>query len=388
MNGNYKENKYLIRNSGIEIFKIISIFIIVISHVVQTLSGESVLRIYSDYIVPLGIASSDSNVVTLNIMRSFGVLGNAIFFVCSAFFLVENKKNSRKKAVDLFFETWFLSVFICLIFILIKGQNIQLKYIIKQFMPHFLLNNWYVTCYTLFLLIYPYLNMLIVQLNKERHFMIVAVSSVLWIFANFIKKDSFFYSTLILWVTIYFIVAYLKKYFIDFMNNKKLNLIIFSLGILMVILEVFVTNYMGLHISFFNDKVSMWSTNCNPFMIAVAISGLNLFRCINLKSKYINYISGLSLLVYLIHDNELVRIYTRAEIWNKIYNVFGGNSWTHKSVILTIVYSIIFFVITVIISSLYKETIQKKLNKIVEKLYDFICRIWGKIAVRLSEDNN
>lgn len=179
-----------------------------------------------------------------------------------------------------------------------------------------------------------------------------------------------------------------KKYFIDFMNNKKLNLIIFSLGILMVILEVFVTNYMGLHISFFNDKVSMWSTNCNPFMIAVAISGLNLFRCINLKSKYINYISGLSLLVYLIHDNELVRIYTRAEIWNKIYNVFGGNSWTHKSVILTIVYSIIFFVITVIISSLYKETIQKKLNKIVEKLYDFICRIWGKIAVRLSEDNN
>lgn len=107
MNGNYKENKYLIRNSGIEIFKIISIFIIVISHVVQTLSGESVLRIYSDYIVPLGIASSDSNVVTLNIMRSFGVLGNAIFFVCSAFFWLKIRKIREKKRLIYFLKHGF-----------------------------------------------------------------------------------------------------------------------------------------------------------------------------------------------------------------------------------------------------------------------------------------
>ena len=85
------------RDSGIELLKVIAILLIVISHVVQTLSSENPLIGYSDYILDLSCATKEMQLVILMIMRHFGALGNSIFFICSTWFLLDSKIVSVKK---------------------------------------------------------------------------------------------------------------------------------------------------------------------------------------------------------------------------------------------------------------------------------------------------
>lgn len=70
-----------IRASGIEMLKIFAIFFVVISHVVQTLAeSEGVYRIN------LTLATTNLQYLVLSVLRYSGMLGNSIFFVCSAWF--------------------------------------------------------------------------------------------------------------------------------------------------------------------------------------------------------------------------------------------------------------------------------------------------------------
>ena len=75
------------RDSGIELLKILAIFLIVISHVAQTLTSENPYITYNGYIVDISHATTNIQHLILVCFRTFGPLGNSIFFVCSTWFL-------------------------------------------------------------------------------------------------------------------------------------------------------------------------------------------------------------------------------------------------------------------------------------------------------------
>ena len=80
------------RNSGIELVKVIAILLIVCSHVVQTLGGGN-----SDYTIDLSTATTDWVRLLITMFRYSGALGNTLFFVCSAWFLLDSKQVSGQK---------------------------------------------------------------------------------------------------------------------------------------------------------------------------------------------------------------------------------------------------------------------------------------------------
>ena len=73
----------------------------------------------------------------------------------------------------------------------------------------------------------------------------------------------------------------------------------------------------------FDNKLLRWSTFCSPFLLITAISMLNIARNIHFNNKIVNYISSLSLLIYIIHENQLLRTFYRPLMWNYVYNQFG-----------------------------------------------------------------
>ena len=83
-------NKQQVRDSGIELLKIIAIIMIVIQHVIQTLGAENLSISYQDYVLDITHATTNIQHFVLICMRSLGCLGNSIFFVCSAWFLLES----------------------------------------------------------------------------------------------------------------------------------------------------------------------------------------------------------------------------------------------------------------------------------------------------------
>ena len=113
----------------------------------------------------------------------------------------------------------------------------------------------------------------------------------------------------------------------------------------------------------------------NPFIVIMSISIFNLFINKNFVNKTINYISSLTLLIYLIHENILLSNYTRSTYYNKIYLTYGYN---HINLIIVLT-AIGMLVISIILASIYKETIQKIVRKICDYLYPYIRTFMLKV---------
>lgn len=372
-NRNYLERQIGLytRESGIELLKIIAIFFIVISHVLQTLRAENTLMMSQDYVINLAYATTNIQYFILTLMSYFGVLGNNIFFICSAWFLLKSNSFKKKKWLFMLIEVWVISVLILLITLLATNTDISVKNIIKSILPTLFSNNWYSTCYLLFYPIHPILNKIIYSMEQKTLLRSTLSLAVLYCGFNFIR-ECLFPSRLILWVTIYFIIAYLQIYMKDFCNSTKLNEFVLIIGFVCYICLALVTNVSGFYISFMNDKMLHWINNCNPILIAISVAMFNLFRKIKFKSLTINYVSSLSLLIYLIHENLILKKYFRPLIWNYVYTHFG-----YECVLIwALLISMMVFLVSLICSVLYDKTLRKLVSRASERLYSLCCQIY------------
>ena len=353
------------RNSGIELLKIIAIVLIVIFHVVNTLKTINPYISYSDYVIDLSVATTDIWKFILTIFSYLGYLGNSIFFICSAWFLLRSSKYNKRKWFFMLLEIWFISMFILVVMLIIRHGDISGKILLKSILPTTFAPNWYLTCYLLFYPIHPLLNVVIQKLDKQHLFRFSAALFVIYGCFAFIKNDLFFSSTIILWIAIYFVMAYIQLYLKDFADSAKYNFMLLAVGLVGWFGIAFVANYLGLHISFFNDKVLRWATNYNPFLIIIAIALFNLMRKLTFKNRAINYISSLSLLVYIIHENVVLRNYCRTALWNYVYKNYG-----YSHILLWVfALSFIVFMFGLVSSMIYDKTIRTFIRKLADTLY-------------------
>ena len=209
------------RNSSIELLKIFAIFLIIINHVIQSYILDEKLT----------IASNNFIMILVVLMRTFGTFGNMIFFICSAWFLLDSDKINKRKWLNILIEIWVMSVIILLIFEIISGSTVNIKDIIKSLFPTTFGNNWYMTCYLLFWPITPILNKIIKNMNQKELLRTTICLFVPYILVGFIKNDLFFSSQLIIWLAIYFLIAYIKFYLKNFQKNIKANIFLIEGGV-------------------------------------------------------------------------------------------------------------------------------------------------------------
>ena len=356
------------RNSGIELLKIIAIGFVVIFHVVNTLGSGNPYILYGDYIINLSVATTDIHHFILILFSYFGVLGNTVFFICTAWFLISSTKLNKRKWFFILFEVWVVSIGILLITYIIRNGDISRDIFVRSIFPTSFANNWYITCYLLFYPIHPLLNSIVFKMDKRKLFRISFVLFFLYCCLNFIKRTWFFPSYIILWITLYFLIAYLQLYLPNCMNSFKYNIIILILGFGGYIGIVAVTNILGLHDPFFSNKLLYWATNCNPFLIAISISLFNLMRKMNFKNRIINYISSLSLLIYIIHENIILRTYYRPALWNYVYQKYGYD----RIIFWVLVLGILVFTFGLMVSIIYDKTVRRFTRLSADKIYTYM----------------
>lgn len=238
-------------------------------------------------------------------------------------------------------------------------------------------NNWYITAYVLFYAIHTQLNMLIDKMNQRQLLGSVMVLFFLYCVMGMICTYSFCATGLTWFITIYFFIAYIKKYMKKVIASKKINMIMLFLGSAGIIFLVLFTDFLGHHFTRFENGMMFWFNRCNPLTLMIALALFNLVRQKLFVSKSINYISSLSLLIYVIHGNLFFRTYTRPWIWYKIYSFYG-----HTYIVLhTIMYSVALMFIVAIISMLYKITLQR----IAKHIDDLIYKKASKVFYYISE---
>lgn len=359
------------RQSGIELLKIIAMFLIMFFHCIflweyvplQDIDFNKATREASNFIA--------------QIFMYLGVIGNLVFLVSSSWFLVDSKRLKINKIANMISDTYVFSIAFLLAFI-VAGVDLSAKEILKSLFPNTFANNWYITCYILLYMIYPLLNNVIENLTQKQHLAYNFIFFILYYCINSIKGGLFFTSSLIGFIGMYFFVAYIKKYMIKLVSSKKVNIICLLIGILLLILLQLTMNTVGLHVDAIGSRVLHFKTstdNHNPIMLLIVFPLFNLFRGIKLQSKFINYISSLTMLLFVIHYNFLYNNHLASELMFNLWKMTGEINF----LLFLFAYAVLLFIASTVIAIIYNKLLQLLVHKISEIIMNFIIRIYGKV---------
>ena len=359
------------RNSSIELLKILGLIFIVLSHSVPCYGDKNAISFIDN-----NLATQNISEFILIVLGNLGQVGNLFFIMGSAYFLLDKNTTRMKKVAYIIADCFIISI-ISLLIHLLCGVKLNVKDIFTQFFPITFNKNWFVGCYLLLYIIHPFLNKIIITLKKENLLRINIVFLILYAVINMIHSGHYYYTNLVGFIVIYFIVAYDKLYLQKFSQNTKANIRVLIFAIIMFLGLLIVTNLLGLKINLFEDKMMHWNSIMNIFGILIGITLLNIASNKSIINKKINYLSSLSLLFYVIHENDLFRYYTKPLFYQWGFSI-GGNI-----VLWVLLEALLLFLFGMILSAVYKLSLQKIIYKITDNIFDIFSNIWSKIEKKL-----
>ena len=359
------------RESGIELLKILSMIGIVVFHCLMSIDSVYFLSKNID----ITKASTSPTIVVAQIIYYIGEIGNLTFFIASAWFLIKSKSLKKNKISYMIADVFIISTLLLIIFTAIGKVTPSKKDVIKSIFPLTLMSNWYITAYLLLYTIHPLLNLALNGLTQKQHLAYNIIFFLLYCCISLIKTSAFFASRIIGFMIIYFFVAYLKKYTIKLMNSKKWNIIFLITALILLVILQLVTNFLGLHFGFLKDKMQHWNSMYNPLLIIISCAMFNIFRNFKFKNKVINYISSITLLIYIIHENIIFRTYLR----QKLIYIFWEKTENINILILVIIFGIILFVISTCTAILYNKFLQPLVHKSADRILKIILKTYERI---------
>ncbi len=365
------------RQSNLELLKIISMFLIVLSHSVPIYGSGGAAGFVDIY-------SSSFSLRNLGIygFRYLAQIGCVVFFICSAWFLLDSKRVKGQKIISLLLDTLFFSLLYFAIYLL-SGTKMTITFIKQSFFPMTFCSYWFITVYFLLYLMHPLLNMIIEKLSRKKLLALCIIIFIMFSAIVSIRRDAWLYSQAFGAMAIYFYVGYAKKYLNKACEKTKSNVIGLVVGaILSVILLVglyFISTKNGDIQYTYNSFINI----TNPLIILTSFCLFNLFRKINVQSEFINQISSTTLTIYLFSENVLFYTLTKPQIFAWIYNNLGYN----LLFVWIITFAILTFVVSVIVGLIYKYTIQKGTAKLSALLERGLEKGFNKIDKRFSDMN-
>lgn len=373
------------RESGIELYKVIAIFLIVLSHVIQTLTEPNyVLGIGEGTFINIATATRDLDVLLLALFRICGALGNNMFFICSAWFLVNSKKMSLKKVIHMVLDVWIINMIVFWGLHAI-GIQFQISDTVRTFFPTTFANNWYITCYLLFYLIHPFLNRMLEQLNISEHFALTSFLFMIYFIIPVLPLEEinlFFANELVIFLATYVIVSFIKTYKNEWTENLKLNKGILFVSIVSYVVLILSVDYLGLRTNYFLNRLVRWNMNNSLFMFLIAFSSFNMMKKKKFINRTINYFSSLSLLVYIFHENLAFRRYFRPVIEFSILRRFG----IEHAFICAVFMAVSLAILSFIISAIYKIFFTKIVSKLSSIISQNILTLWKKYERLVIEE--
>lgn len=365
------------RESGIELYKVIAIFLIVLSHVIQTLTEPNyVLGIGEGTFINIATATTNLNVLLLAVFRICGALGNNMFFICSAWFLVNSKKMSLKKVVHMILDVWIINM-IVLIALRSIGVQLQISDTVKTFFPTTFANNWYITCYLLFYMIHPFLNRMLDQMSINEHLAFATILFVIYFIIPVLPLEEinlFFANEFVIFLATYVIVSFIKIYKNEWTENLKFNECILFVSIISYVVLILCVDFLGLRANYFLNRLVRWNMNNSLFMFLIAFSSFNIMKKKKFINRSINYLSSLSLLVYIFHENLAFRRYLRPVIEFSILNRFG----IEHAFICAVCMAVSLAILSFIISAIYKKCFTKIVSKLSSIISKNLLTLWKK----------
>lgn len=351
------------RNFGIDFLRIISMYMIVILHV---LGQGGILN-------NLEVLSLKFNLAWLLEITCYCAVN--CYALITGYVMI-NSKFKYKKIINLWIDVVFWSVTLTIITNMIYPLLVGKKDLLYSFFPIIFNKYWYFSSYFCLFFFIPFINKLIDTLDKKSLKKLVLTMIILFSFLNLISdpfKISDGYSFLWL-LTCYFIGAYINKHQpLSPLKNKYLLLgiiisIIFTLGFKLVILK-----YPKITFGLFGSDLFIKYNSFTILIISIAL--LLIFVRLKIKNKYlkrfIKRLSPAAFGVYIIHVHP--KIWTI--IMRQRFNIL--TRYEPLTMILLVLFSA--FIVYMLCS--YLEMIRiyifkkLKINNLIDNTYELLKNI-------------
>lgn len=366
-----------VRNSNFELLRIVSMFLIILYHVIY--HGQVLQNCHNE-----------GAKIILELLEFFTLVHVNSFVLLSGYFQsTSNFKQS--KLWSILNASLFYRVIIMIIFIFLLGYSLDKLTIIKEAFPININEYWFIKCYILLYCLSPFINKGLKNFDKRNFQKLLLVMFVIFSLLPLMTGRSFFENngfSLYQFIYMYIIGAYLRRYPLDknyifkVMSKRMYQLVLIFVFFGSLFLNYIFSKY-TLSITGINsilDELSSYITEAsilynNPFVVIQTIAYFAFFATLSINSKIINKIATLTIGVYLIHDNNFLRGF----IYNAL-KINNGPIYSYKFIIYVIIITIVIYICCLIIEwlrqLLFKFVYNLKISyKIREKHYNFINSI-------------
>lgn len=307
------------RQSNIELLRIVSMFFIVLEHIL--INGTD---FYSHAI--------GNQLLVANSIIGFTYIGVNCFILITGYFGAE---FSWRRLISLYLICGFYELVGSVIAYAhgdVAWSTTAWSYII---FPLSHSNMWFIRCYVILLLLLPILNAGLKQLNQQQYIYALIALTVLNLYFGWFHKQADFNATgytASQMVYLYVIGRYLGRYTDWDKIRKYRHYLLLSWLVLSILWGVLQNVHNTVCVV---PHWNGWAYN-NPVVLVSAILFLAIFRCIEIRpSKWINLFGGAMLGVFLIHMNRYVGTYIYNGVRSIIYiPILANTMWLQVLVLV------------------------------------------------------
>lgn len=347
-----------VRNSNLELYRIIVMLLIVAHHYVV---NSGLLDVLEE--APLSGKS-----LFYYWFGMWGKTGINCFVLITGYFMCKSAITIRK-FLKLLLEIELYKIIIFAIFVITGYEAFTLKGLAVVLLPAHTLSQNFASCFLLFYLCIPFLNILINNLDKSKHLKLLVLCLTIYTLFGTLPKFSVTMNYVSWFCVLYVISSYIRlygitppeKYHVGHRVWGWLTLGFIAVSMLSVVMTLYVDGNFGLTIHPYR-----WVQDSNTLLaVLTGVCSFMFFKDLHIGySPLINKVGACTFGVLLIHANsDTMRKWLWKDLLDNVGNYSSNNFMLHA--VLSV---ILIFIVCVIIDYLRQQTVEKWMFVYIDRL--------------------
>lgn len=296
------------RSSNLELYRIVCMLLIIAHHFVVN-SGLTAVD---------GVMSNNPTDIKTLFLWTFGMWGKTginCFLLITGYFMCKSE-ITIKKFVKLLLQIYFYKFIIYAIFLATGYETVSLLRVVKLCMPLWGISHDFVGCFLVFYLTIPFWNILIRNMTKHQHQLLVILLLGVYTILGSVPKFVVSFNYVTWFGIIYLLASYIRLYPQKIYENKRLWGWVALFSVILAICSM-------LFMQFFVGKMAQYfvADSNKFFAVVVSVSSFLWFKNLDIRySKTINTFGAATFGVLLIHANSNAM---RTWLWQDVVDVVG-----------------------------------------------------------------
>lgn len=304
------------------------------------------------------------NSIFFYLFGMWGKTGINCFVMITGYFMCKSNITIRK-FLKLVLEVVFYNVIIYSLFIIFGKSSLSFKETVLCFLPIKSISDGFISCFIAFYLAIPFLNILVQNMTKRQHQLLICLCLFIYTFIGMIPIFKLKMNYVSWFCVLYLIASYIRFYVnIDVKKTYKMG----GYSVLFIILSM-VSILMLLYMSSIKGHmydVYFFVSDSNKILaLLTAVTTFTWFKNMKISySKWINTIASSMFGVLLIHANSNTM---RQWLWKDTLQNADHYGDEHY-ILYAIMCVLIIFVTCIIIDQIRIHTIERYTFKQIDKI--------------------